>query len=339
MVISAIIKEQVIYITAHAEQSYTGTYLADKGDVEVNIDAGIYGQELTKETLTNICAYIEATVHGRDHDLVIDFEGVRDVQINQRPLIVKLKSLVRHLVLTNIGLPIVKRLEVDIYVNNALMDDAYPVFHVSDQAPALELVPLDELFYKKFVQLLQAHTIDNGTQEAFHHHSPIYLPKFVDIKGMAVADQPFFLYVIYRLALQMLAKAEWSSGDEKPILFCQNMNGALIATVLSGFLKWDLLSMDHIGPVNKVYSNIGSKIKSDARYIVVADMVCLGTEVRICQNIINYSGGQYIGHVSIVKVDTLRPGDQAKDALSVFHISRENNPIDYQILTALNNLL
>ena len=104
---------------------------------------------------------------------------------------------------------------------------------------------------------------------------------------------------------------------------------------MSSFLKWDILSIDHIGPVNKVYSNIGNKITSDSEYIVISDVVCLGTEVRICKNIINYSGGKYIGNGSIVRINTL-DGDQYKNTVSVFNISKDNNPINYQIKTALS---
>lgn len=337
MVISAIIKQSVIYISAHAEQSYTGTYLADKGDANTNVESGIYGQELTRETLTSICEYVQTASADKTMDLVINFDRIKDVQINQRPAIVALKGLVRHLLFRNISPEVVKKLEIDIYVQNQLNAGNYPLFHVSDQDADLALVPADKLFDERLVALLVAHSHESRQEDGLHQHPPIYLTKFVDVKAMMVADTSFFMYIIYRLALQMTQKTEWSNPAEKPVLFCQNMNSAFIATVLSGFLQWDLLSMDHIGPVNKVYTNIGSKIKSDARYIVVSDMVCLGTEVRICQNIINYSGGQYVGNVSIVKVNTLKFADERGDSLSAFQISKNNNPIDYKILTALDS--
>ncbi|WP_179415969.1 hypothetical protein HDF19_06715 [Mucilaginibacter sp. E4BP6] len=334
MVISAIRQADSLYIDVHAEQSYTGTFLADKGDVNTNINLGIFGYELTRETLININSYVKSI--GEKLNVVLDFSNIKDIQSNQQKLIVELKNNSKKLVFININEEVVKNSNVDIYTHNKKIGQVYPTFYLTDNKEDIEIKNAEFLFDEEFIKRLKNIVIDLEPGKAYRHNSPIYLPKFIDIKGLMVADIGFFMYVIYKLAKRVSAKPEWNNLTQQPILFCQNLNGAFIASVLSSFLDWDILSMDHIGPVNKVYSNIGSKIKSDALYVVVSDVVCLGTEIRICQNIINYSGGKYIGNVSIVRVDTLVPEDQAKDMVSVFNLSKNNNPIDYKILTALD---
>jgi hypothetical protein len=334
MVISAIKYNSFLFIDAHAEQSYTGSFLADKGDFNTNVSQGIYGQELTKETLLNILEYILAG--SQELTVIIDCSSIRDIQSNQQEQIKAIKKYVKLLILTNVSEAIVVKLGIDIYANNVISDGVCLEFHVADNVEDVSYPSYEELFTKKFEDLLKANVLESEPKKAFRKNSPIYITKFIDVKGMLVSDREFFLYVIYRLAVGILDREIWSKHLYQPILFCQNLNGAFIASVLSSFLQWDLLTMDHIGPVNKMYSNIGNKIKNDGRYLVISDMVCLGTEIRICQNIINYSGGHYLGNASIVRVDTLVPEHQEKDIISVYHINHDNNPVNYKILTALD---
>ena len=139
----------------------------------------------------------------------------------------------------------------------------------------------------------------------------------------------------------MKMREKWELNDEntdkkKPVLFCQNLNSSFIASLLSSFLKLDILSMDHIGPINKVYSNLKNRIKNGSNYIVISDLVCLGTEVKICKNVINYSGGNYVGNASIVRIETLNPEDDYSDYEYIFKITKANNTsIGYKIETAL----
>lgn len=120
------------------------------------------------------------------------------------------------------------------------------------------------------------------------------------------------------------------------VLVCQNLNSSFIASILSSFLLIDLITLDHIGPINKVYNEIEKKFSSELEYIIVSDVVCLGTEVRIAKNLIEFSGGKYIGNVCIVRIMTMLEKDRYKDTESIFEISKDNNPLDFKILTALD---
>ena len=71
--------------------------------------------------------------------------------------------------------------------------------------------------------------------------------------------------------------------------------------------------------------------------------MCLGTEVKITKSLIEFSGGKYLGNVSLVKVETLTredlPLDNRDRTISVFSIRESNNQeLKYFIYTNLKPL-
>jgi hypothetical protein len=337
MIISAIIKEKKVFFNLHAEQTFTGTFQMDSGDFDINVVSGIYGSELTKMTLQKIDDYLKEN-NLKECEIYLDFNRIEDVQKNISELIETLNSS-NNLFLLNINHKLVSKLGLAVIKHNVIDDitNSYQIFTIKQIQTNNEII-YEELFIEEFVKKLNIYT-EKFENDKLHESSSVYINRFIDIKKMIVKDRSFFTYVLYDLAIKMNDKWGQKLKEEiennSPILFCQNLNSSYITSILSSFLKWDILSIDHIGPVNKVYSNIGNKITSDSEYIVISDVVCLGTEVRICKNIINYSGGKYIGNASIVRINTL-DGDHYKNTVSVFCISKDNNPIDYQIKTALS---
>lgn len=334
MVISKIIHEDCLYFNLHAEQSFTGSFLADKGDASINICEGIFGSELTLETLGNIVASLSDCLEYR---AVLDFTGIRDVQANLFKVIIELTKLVKQLAFVNVSDKIIEKLNLGFFTKgNEIVEGTYPLYVLATDVQTFEMVDPGLLFKQKFTELLVENTLDNDGDKAFRHNSPVYVPKFIDVKGMITSDPSFFTYIIYQMAINVNQKEDWNVPGDNPILFCQNLNGSYICSILSRFLKWDMLSMDHIGPANKVYSSIGNKIRSEARYLVISDVICMGTEIKICQNIINYSGGRYLGNACVVKIETLLAEHQDKNSVGVFSITESNNPIDFKIFTALS---
>ena len=116
------------------------------------------------------------------------------------------------------------------------------------------------------------------------------------------------------------------------------MNSAYIVSVLANLLKLDILILDKIGPINKIYNRLDKTISEDRKYIVVSDLVCLGTEVKIVKSLIQFMGGKFLGNVSIIKTETLSKADIKRfDAtIAVFSINKSNNKeIGYNIKTDL----
>jgi hypothetical protein len=122
----------------------------------------------------------------------------------------------------------------------------------------------------------------------------------------------------------------------KTTLLCQNLNSSFIASIISSFLLLDVITLDHIGPINKVYNEIDRKINHGEEYLVISDVVCLGTEVRIAKNIIEFSGGKYVGNICLIRILTMELEERHRDVESVFEITKTNNPIHFKITTALD---
>ena len=127
-------------------------------------------------------------------------------------------------------------------------------------------------------------------------------------------------------------------NESKPILVCQNLNSSYITSILSTLLKTDIVILDQIGPINKMYSTLDSKLENNKKYIVVYDFVCLGTEIKIAKSLIEFLGGKYLGNISIVRVQTIEPVYQKfEDTECVFVVDKESNKeIGYKISTALD---
>ncbi len=342
MVISAIFepKTESIYIDLHAEQSFTGTFLIFNDNREINITDGIYQDLLTDDTIKNINAFLNLIPKSKI--IVLDFGKIEDVQMNKSDLFAELIDKTDLLLFKNVSKQIIEKIGLKIFnsTSNILVDNIYPNFFLSkDSKEEVEILDSDTLFQNELLSNIINCKVDKSNDRK-HHSSSVYLPVFIDLKKMIVNNKPFFTYIVYKLAMKM--KEKWNLKDnpnmetKNPVLFCQNLNSSFIASLLSSFLKLDILSMDHIGPINKVYSNLKNRIQEGSDYIVISDFVCLGTEVKICKNVINYSGGNYVGNASIIRVETLKPEDDYTDYEFVFKITKENNSeIKYKIKTAL----
>src|SRR5690606_8207217 len=105
-----------------------------------------------------------------------------------------------------------------------------------------------------------------------HTSSFVYLTSYVDIKKFMSHEKQLLLFSIYKLAMKI--KNEWNVEiDNDPILVCQSMNSSYIVSVLSSMLNLDILILDKIGPVNKLYNRLDKTISASRKYIVVSDMV------------------------------------------------------------------
>jgi hypothetical protein len=342
MIISAILdpKTESFYIDLHAEQSFISTFLIFNEIIELNIIDGIYQSLLMDETVENINDYFDELPKSKM--IVLDFGKINDVQMNKSDLFAELIDKTELLIFTNVSKEIIEKIGLKIFnsPSSVLVDDIYTKFFLTNESKdEVQILDREVLFN----DLLLSNIIEcknDKEKNKKHHSSSVYLPIFIDLKQMIVNNKSFFIYVVYKLSLKM--KEKWNLDDnpnkevKNPVLFCQNLNSSFIASLLSSFLKLDILSMDHIGPINKVYSNLKNRIQEGSDYIVISDFVCLGTEVKICKNVINYSGGNYKGNASIVRVETLKPEDDYTDYEYVFKITKNNNSeIKYKIKTAL----
>jgi len=334
MLISRIFTDNFIYFNLHAEEVITSNFIEDN-------NIGIFGDRLQISTIDRVFGYLKEG-SSEIKNLVFDFKHIKACQPNLNKSIISIKDDGYRILLINIHDDLCKDLAFNSLQNsnNKLVDNIYVKFFLfEDEADTFTKVDINTAlffeseFRKKIKQFVYPY-------DKPHTSSLVYLTSYVDTKKFMSFEKEFMLFAIYKLANRI--KKEWPSEIKKdPILICQSMNSSYIVSILSTLLKLDILILDKIGPVNKLYNRLDNNISNKRKYIVVSDLVCLGTEVKIVKNLIHFIGGKCLGNVSLIKTETLKKSDIAKDnaTIAVFSIKRENNKeLNYNITTDLEPL-
>lgn len=338
MIISKVKKESNVYYNLHAEQVVHASLVDDAR-------TGIYDDVLTISTIERI---VEDFGRDKDLNIILDFSNFVSCQNNIDDEIAKLKKASKSLLFINVIENVIKGIGAfNIYCNpnNVLVGTKYNKFYVSDRDD-FEIVEFTNLQEEKFIECLKKFTIDTGVNAKIHHSSSVYLSKYIDIKEMISRENTLFIYSLYNLSLKI--KKHWipNIGDvinlvnkyDRPTLICQNLNGSYIGSVLAKLLDLDLLVLDKLGPINKLYSTLDNKIEQNKNYILVSDVVCLGSEMKIAKNLIIFLGGNYLGNISIIRIQTIFEKDKPnKNVECVLEITNKNNSnFGYKIKTVLD---
>lgn len=333
MLISKIQADDYLYFNMHAEEVVTSNFI--EGD-----NVGIFGDRLQINTFKRVFDVLLGEKDGIKN-IVLDFQYINACQLNLNKLLFDLKQKGYKILFINIKKALCDELALSTISNkeNIIIDDIYSrffLFEDSEDPFTSAVIDPGVLFDKIFKKKIKLY-IDKHSKP--HTSSYVYLTSYVDVKKFISMEKELMLFSLYKLALKI--KREWKVEIEKdPILICQSLNSAYIVSVLSNLLKFDILILDKIGPINKLYNRPDRSISQSRKYIVVSDLVCLGTEVKIVKNIIQFIGGKFLGNVSLIKTETLSKADikRVDATIAVFSINKSNNKeLQYNIKTDLEN--
>ncbi|GAB3417282.1 hypothetical protein [Niabella aquatica] len=336
MIISHINTEHYAYFKLHAEEVISSNYLNDNNE-------GIYIRSLQFETVNRVYEHIKSIALNNKY-IVLDFEFIDYLQANILDKIVDVRDLGYHLVFINLAPSILTSLSVKTVVNHKNVKNTIKGFDIfyffSDESCEMYDVEINsrKIFYEEFKSRLKKGNYIVEYNKV-HTSSFVYLKSFIDLKKFISHETPFIYFSIYYLAVKL--KKKWSSYlDKNPILVGQSLTSAFVVSILSKLLKLQILIFDKIGPITKLYNKLDKPNFENKNYIIVSDLVCLGTEVKITKNLIEFSGGKYLGNISLVKVETLTRDDMRLDnidrTISVFSVSDKNNiELNYNIYTNL----
>lgn len=342
MIVSLIKNVNYLYFSLHAEEVFTSNYIKDNED-------GIYVSSLQYETIDRLYNYIKESNFKQKY-IILDFKYILHLQVNILSKIIEIRDLGHHLIFRNLKSELYSNLTLGIVTNdknilNADNDyDTYYFFSTeSNISTELEVIELNEkiIFKNEFERIL---TENNYIKEYNEKHSSsfVYLHSFIDLKNLISNERPFIYFALYKLATKI--KAKWNDKiKDNPVLVCQSITSTFLVSVLSNLLKLDILVFDKIGPITKLYKKLEVHNFNKRKYIIVSDLVCLGTEVKITKSLIEFSGGEYLGNVSLIKIETLDRDDLKLDnidrTIAVFSVNKENNiKLNYYIYTNLNPL-
>lgn len=277
MIISTIKTADFIYFNLHAEEVITANFIADD-------NIGIFGDRLQIVTINRVIEFLKSE-KSKVENIIFDFNHLNACQPNLNKIIFSLKVEGYHILFLNLKNILCEELALSAIANpkNLLEDGIFKKYFFFED-PALPFTDLTidvpNLFYKTFKEKIKMYI---EAHQKPHTSSYVYLTSYVDVKKFISYEKEFMLFSLYKLALKIQKK--WSVElDNKPILICQSMNSAYIVSVLASLLKLDILILDKIGPINKIYNRLDKTISEDRKYIVVSDLVCLGTEVKIVKS-------------------------------------------------------
>lgn len=339
MIISCIKKPEYIYFNLHAEEVISSNYLNED-------DQGIYIASLQFETVNRLFNFVNEGDFRSYNNIVLDFKNLEHIQPNILKKIIEIRDLKFKLIFLNVDNKIDESLSLKTIENikNIINDkNGYDIFYFfTDNENEMYDIDIrsEKIFYEEFKKLLKDEYIVEYQKP--HASSFVYLHSFIDLKKFISNERPFIYYVLYRLAIKI--KEKWQKElINDPILVGQSLTSTFIVSILSKLLKLDILVFDKIGPITKLYNKLEKHNFENRKYIIVSDLVCLGTEVKITKNLIEFSGGKYLGNVSIVKIETLTREDLRLEnvdrTISVFSISEYNNQeLKYYIYTNLKEL-
>lgn len=335
MLISKLIASDYIYINLHAEQVITANYLESSRE-------GINVKELNLTTVQNVITDLqESTLDDWPRVLVLDFNLLAFIQPNIKSNFIELKKNY-DLIFINIEKKIIEDIGFDSFTNpnNALEGSVYSRFFVFDENKT-EIIGLkigeEDLFEQTFKEVLKKYKVQDSKER--HTSSFVYISSYIDIKKIITYERNLILFAIYKLALKISSEYMQTNEGHSVKLVCQSLNGAFITSILSTYLNLDVVIFDKIGPINKLYSRLNKVIEEDAKYVVISDLVCLGTEVKIVKNLIQFLGGKYLGSISLIKVETLKTIKKEVMTIAIFSINRKNNKeLGYSIYTNLEDI-
>lgn len=324
MIFSKIIDNNTVYYDLYAEQRLNN----------MNEDRAVDNLSVSKTSLDEICDDIQS--EQRYNVFVLECEKLESMQLNAMErrmgeLYKKGKTIVLANAKESLLAPMVICSVFHAENSKYKKDGIYEWFILKNGVDLSNISPMSRVFKRFFLEKLKTYSFPLPKNDRKHTSSSVELTSYIDIKKLMVQDRAFMLYAIYRLAMKI--NVHWLNDEKKPVLVCQSLNGSFIASVLSVLLGLDLYILDQVGPINKLYRSLGAKVKANINYVVISDMVCLGTEVKIVKNIIEYLGGNYVGNATIVRTYCGRTFDDTEE---VFVIDKSNcKELNYRIITAI----
>lgn len=337
MVISVINNPNYVYFNLHAEEVISSNFLNDDNQ-------GIYISSLQFETVNRVLAHIKSIKYKQSY-LLIDFDKIEHIQPNILDTIVEIRNLSYKLIFLNVSEKIHSSLSLNTIDNKRNIYDekfGYKVFHFyTDEHSDFYSIEIKThlIFSEYFKSRLSNYIVK---YEKPHASSFVYLRSFIDLKKFISVETPLIYFALYALAIKI--KRKWESElINSPILVSQSLTSTYVVSILSKLLKLDILVFDKIGPITKLYNKLEKHNFEGRKYIIVSDLVCLGTEVKITKSLIEFSGGQYLGNVSLVKVETLTRDDfnleNIDRTIAVFSVNNKNNvALNYYIYTNLTRI-
>lgn len=160
----------------------------------------------------------------------------------------------------------------------------------------------------------------------YNESSNVYLSKYINIKKIYAKPDMlnYCLYGLYRYVMK--------HNDEFECFVCTSNNGAVLATVLGAIFRKKVLYLLNLGP--KIIINekdLWRKIEKNKKYLYVYDILCLGTELKILNVVLNMHRAELIGGIGIGRVLPIERYSQSVNYDALVDINTYREDFNYDI--------
>ena len=324
--------DDTLYVFLHAEQIYHNFGLCDN-------DLGFSNHELAESTICDIYKYIEKNV--TPENIIIDcaeIEEAYNIAEGVEKIIKYCKEHGKNLSFCRMSETLYEksRIHGKGLAEQSNDDRTYNVFN----SGCMKSNITDEEIYSFYQQTIAKkinsnYIIERAAENSYSHSSNVQLPKYINIKAFIEQKEISFLG-LYLLCKQAIQK-ELIGHGKHPLLFFSSMAGAYLASVFSKLACIDMAFLNHLGPKKKLYRELHKEqLLADRDYLIISDVVCLGAEIERAKTLIEHAGGKLKGILSVVYVEVVseRPKTENEiEKVALLTLTKEYNPVDYQIIT------
>ena len=324
--------DDTLYVFLHAEQIYRNFCLCNK-------DLGYSNHELAESTICDIYNYIEGNVTPKN--IIIDcaeIEEAYNIAEGVEKIIKYCKGHCKNLSFCRMSETLYEKSRIH-GKGLAEKPNDERTYNVFNTGCAKNNITDDEIYdiYQQIIvnEIESKYIIERRGEESYSHSSNVQLPKYINIKAFIEQKKISFLglYLLCKKAIQK----ELVGYNKHPLLFFSSMAGSYLASVFSKLACIDMVFLNHLGPKKKLYRELHKEqLLADKDYLIISDVVCLGAEIERAKTLIEHAGGKLKGILSVVFVEVVSECPKTENEIekvSLLTLSKEYNPIDYQIIT------
>lgn len=345
------------FINLHAEQSYTHISESALNSIELNstrtsddvpdyLGAAIHAQELTITTIVKLKEHFNSLNCILPKFIFLDFDSITFIQKNLKTSLKELSEILinksSEIVLLNFN----EEIQPSDRSSDLIYFEEYKTLNEKSEKQFFNhsyesILKIREDLFSDLKEKKLISSFREQNPPYLHESSSVYLNQYFNFKRF-IGEDYFVYYCLYKLAIKMLEQNEshsWAiTPYSKTALFCQTLNSSFIGSILSDLLGIDIYLVDHLGPINKIYTNkLHSELNINYNYIVISDVLCLGTEVKNSKSIIEFFGAKYLGNVAFLRIESRKEKDiDFKDIEYFYRINKTYNPVRYKIITDLD---
>ena len=346
MLYAKIETEDTLYVLLHAEQVYRDFNHYEKDWGFYRLDTDEPNMDIMEATMYDVFQYVEKeSMHA---NIIIDCDLIGHAY----NIAEWVKKTIDYCSMHNRCLAFC-RMNETLYSDSKIHgkglnenkndDGSFNVFSTGCSKNSISDEELYGVYQEIIVEKLNVsgskYLIERSGIDSYSHSSNVQLPKYINIK--AFIEQKFMLfaglYLLCKKAYEKQLITKVIADERKPLLFFSSMAGSYLASIFSKLACIDMVFLNHLGPKKKLYRELHKEqLLADRDYIIISDVVCLGAEIERAKTLIEYAGGKLKGILSIVLVDVVseRPLTETKiEKMALLTLSKDNNPINYQINT------